>query len=64
MDMGHGKVLEADVTPKEIVIQTPKSFSAAESEWYTRWIGTINGTVSGDGEEYHGIALFEEAVYY
>ena len=64
MDMGDVGLLEADVTPKEIVIQTPKAFSTAESEWYTRWIGTISGTVSGDEELYHGVALFEEAVYY
>lgn len=64
MDLGNGRLLEADVTPKEIVIQTPKAFSTAESEWYTRWIGTINGTVSGDEEVYDGVALFEEAVYY
>ena len=55
MDLGSEGTLEADVTPEQVIF--------ANSVLYTRWIGRINGTVSGSDESYQGVALFEEANY-
>lgn len=64
MDLGDEGILDAVVVADQIVVETPKSFEGAQSEWYTRWTGRINGTVGSGGEVHQGIGLFEEAVYY
>ena len=55
MVLGGEGVLEANLTPHRVIF--------ANSILYTRWIGRINGTVTGSGKSYQGVALFEEANY-
>ena len=52
-DLGREGELEVDVTPTKIIF--------SNSDLYTRWIGRINGTVSGSEQELEGVALFEES---